>query len=130
MITTTKWIAEHRFESSHEGNNILLDSKREKGHGPKALLLSGLAGCTGVDMVDILAKMRVGFSALEITAEAELAEDHPKVFTKIHVTYLFTADETDREKIIKAIDLSLEKYCGVAAMLRKSAPVNYTLVIQ
>ncbi len=130
MITTTKWIAEHRFESNHEGNSILLDSKREKGHGPKALLLSGLAGCTGVDMVDILGKMRVNFTTLEITAEAELADDHPKIFTKIHVTYRFTSDEADREKITKAIDLSLDKYCGVAAMLKKSATISYALVIQ
>jgi putative redox protein len=99
------------------------------GFSPKALLLTGLAACSGIDVVDILEKMRVPFSNLVIDAETEQTEDYPKVFKDIHLVYQVTADETNRDKIIKAIDLSMEKYCGVAAMLKKNSKINYTLVI-
>jgi putative redox protein len=91
--------------------------------------LSGLAGCSGIDVVDILEKMRVEFSDFSMDAEAEQTEEHPKVFTGVQITYrLHTAPENE-EKVRKAIELSLEKYCGVAAMLKKNSTVHYTLVI-
>ncbi len=127
MTTNTVWKGEHRFESTHEGNSIKVDGDKVNGHGPKALLLSGLAGCSGIDVVDILEKMRVPFSDLEIIAEAGVVEDHPKVFTDILITYKIRVDKTQEDKVRKAIDLSLEKYCGVAAMLRKNSPIEYKL---
>jgi putative redox protein len=99
------------------------------GFGPKALLLTGLAGCSGIDVVEILEKMRVPFASLEIDAEADQTEDHPKVFKTIHLTYKLKAEESDREKVKKAIDLSLEKYCGVAAMLKKNSGIQYEIII-
>lgn len=127
MKTVTVWKGEHLFESTHEGNSIRVDGDKVNGHGPKALLLSGLAGCSGIDVVDILEKMRVPFSDLEISAEADVVEDHPKVFTDILITYKIKVDKDQEEKVRKAIDLSLEKYCGVAAMLRKNSPISYKL---
>lgn len=130
MKTVTHWKKEHRFESSHDGNTIHVDGDKKHGHGPKALLLSGLAGCSGVDVVDILGKMRVEFDDLKIEVEAAQTDEHPKVFTQILITYTLKTAAENEEKVKKAIDLSLEKYCGVSAMLRKSATINYKLVIK
>jgi putative redox protein len=129
MKTITTWKKKHEFESDHVGNKIKIDGNKENGHGPKALLLSGLAGCSGIDVVDVLNKMRVEFSDLIIETEATQTEDHPKVFSDIVITYRVKTDKGNEEKVRKAIDLSLEKYCGVSAMLRKNSPINYKLVI-
>jgi putative redox protein len=130
MKTITRWKRHHEFEAEHEGNKIDIDGDRKKGHGPKALLLSSLAGCSGIDVVDILQKMKVEFSDFIIEVEAAQTDENPKVFTEVNVVYYIKTAEANREKIKKAIDLSLEKYCGVSAMLRKNSPINYKLVIQ
>ena len=127
--TITRWIKEHEFTSELEGNTINLDGDRLNGFGPKALLLSGLAGCSGIDVVDILEKMRVEFSGFEIDVEADQTEEHPKVYNEISITYRIKTDIINEEKVRKAIGLSLEKYCGVAAMLRKNSPIDYKLEI-
>ncbi len=127
MKTTTTWKTQHAFDSEYRGASIHIDAKT--GFGPKALLLTGLAGCSAVDVVDILEKMRVPFAALVVDAEAGQTDEPPKVFKTIHLTYRIKAEEDFRVKIIKAIDLSLEKYCGVAAMLKKNSRIEYELVI-
>jgi putative redox protein len=129
MKTITTWKKNHVFESDHEGNKINVDGDKKHGHGPKALLLSGLAGCSGIDIVDILHKMRVEFSDLKIEVEAHQTDENPKVFTEINIIYYLKTKKENEDKVRKAIDLSLEKYCGVSAMLRKNSPVNYQLVI-
>jgi putative redox protein len=130
MKTITTWIKAHEFEAAHEGNKIKIDGSTENGHGPKALLLSALAGCSGIDVVDILTKMRVEFSDLSIEVEADQTEEHPKVFKEIHIVYKIKTDPDNEDKIKKAIDLSLEKYCGVSAMLRKNSRIDYSIVIK
>ncbi|MBL7722548.1 MAG: OsmC family protein [Chitinophagaceae bacterium] len=130
MKTITTWKRLHEFESKQDHNTIQLDGNKENGFGPKALLLAGLAGCSGVDVVDILEKMRVDFSSLVIETEAEQTEEHPKVFKDILITYKIKTGRENEEKVKKAIELSLERYCGVSAMLRKNSPVNYKLVIE
>lgn len=130
MKTVTTWKTGHQFDSAQEEQHISLDGARENGVSPKALLLSGLAGCSGVDVVDILEKMRVPFTGLVIDAEADQTEEHPRVFTGISLTYRLQTDPANEPKVRKAIELSLEKYCGVAAMLRKNSPIDYTLVIE
>jgi len=130
MKTITIWKKLHEFESKQDQNTIQLDGNKENGFGPKALLLAGLAGCSGVDVVDILEKMRVDFSSLVIETEAEQTEEHPKVFKDILITYKIKTVRENEEKVKKAIELSLERYCGVSAMLRKNSPVNYKLVIE
>jgi putative redox protein len=129
MTTTTTWKGSHTFESEHDGNRIAVDGDKVKGHGPKALLLSGLAGCSGIDVVDILEKMRVEFSDFSMEATAEQTDEHPKVFTGVEITYRMKTNPENEEKVKKAIELSLDKYCGVAAMLRKNSSVTYKLVI-
>ena len=127
MKTTTIWKTGQAFESFQNHSKIEIDAKA--GFSPKALLLSGLAGCTGIDVVEILEKMRVPFADLQVDAEAEQTDEHPRVFKFITLTYRITTGEENREKIKKAIDLSLEKYCGVAAMLKKSSRIQYEIVI-
>jgi putative redox protein len=127
MKTTTTWKTAHAFDSVQNQSTIQLDGTT--GFSPKALLLTGLAGCTGIDVVDILEKMRVPFASLEIDAEAEQTDEHPRVFKTIHLTYKLKTEEEYREKIQKAIDLSLEKYCGVAAMLKKNSSIEYEIII-
>ena len=127
--TVTIWKQEHAFTSHLGHNSIEIDGSRKNGFGPKALLLSAVAGCSGIDVVDILQKMRVEFSALEIDVEADQTEEHPKVYKDIYITYKVKTDPGNEDKVRKAIDLSLEKYCGVSAMLKKNSPVHYKLEI-
>ena len=129
MKTTTTWNGGQKYESV-QPNNAKIQIDATAGFSPKALLLSGLAACSGVDIVDILEKMRVPFSDLVITTDAEQTEDHPRVFKDIHITYAIRTGEENRDKVIKAIELSLDKYCGVAAMLKKNSNINYTLHLE
>lgn len=128
MKTTTTWLSGKAFESE-QPNGAKITINATSGFSPKALLLSGLAGCSGVDIIDILEKMRVPFSNLVMEAEAEQTEDYPKVFKYIRLTYTIQTEEANREKVVKAIELSLEKYCGVAAMLKKNSDIQYSLII-
>ncbi len=127
MKTVTTWKTAHRFDSVQ--NNVKIEIDAKAGFSPKSLLLSGLAGCSGVDVVDILEKMRVPFADLVIDAKAEQTDDPPRVFKTIHLTFHVKTGEENRDKIKKAIDLSLEKYCGVAAMLKKNSDIQYELII-
>ena len=127
MKTTTVWKTGQIFDSTYN------DFKIETGSGsfsPKALLLSGLAGCSGIDVVLILEKMRVPFANLQIDVETEQTDGEPKVFKDILMTFTVQAAEEAEGKIRKAIELSLEKYCGVAAMLQKHSKINYALILQ
>ena len=129
MKTITKWKHKHEFESWQEHNSIHLDGSRQHGFSPKALLLAGLGGCSGIDIVDILGKMRVKFSNFEIDVETTQTEEDPKVFKDIHIIYKIRTDAENKSKVKKAIDLSLEKYCGVSAMLGKNSPIHYKIEI-
>lgn len=99
----------------------------DSGPSPKQLVLAGLAGCTGMDAVSLLRKMRVDFKGFEINIEADLTEEHPIVFSEIRISYLIFGKDLNKDKVKKAIDLSQEKYCGVSAMLRKNSPINFTI---
>ncbi len=127
--TITTWKKGHEFEAEHEGNKIQIDGSTENGHGPKALLLSALAGCSGIDVVDILTKMRLEFTDFTIEVEADQTKEHPKVFMDIHIVYKMKTAPENEDKIRKAIDLSLGKYCGVSAMLKKNSAIDYSIII-
>jgi putative redox protein len=134
MKTTTHWKGGLAFESHFNQHKIHLDTSvagggTDTGFNPKAVLLSSLAGCTAMDVVEILEKMRVEFSSLEIEVEAEQTETQPKVFKDFNITYRFNTDPANRDKIKKAVDLSMDKYCGVSAMLKKHAPIHYEIII-
>ena len=128
MKTITSWVKDEEFVSSQDHQVIRLDGNRENGFSPKAVLLSAIAACSGIDIVEILRKMKIEVKQLEITVETELTENHPKVFKDVHVNYKISSDPVDEAKTKKAIDLSLDKYCGVAAMLKKNSPIKYKIV--
>ncbi len=127
MKTSTTWKHDHAFESRLEENVFNIDGNRKEGPNPKALLLSAIAACSGIDVVDILVKKRVSFSDLTIDVETEQTTEHPRVFKDIRITYKLKTGEENEDKVKKAIDLSLEKYCGVSAMLKKNSPIHYKL---
>ncbi|MDQ3277786.1 MAG: OsmC family protein, partial [Bacteroidota bacterium] len=104
MKTTTIWKGGTAYDSFQNSAKVEINSGA--GFSPKALLLTGLAGCSGIDVVEILEKMRIPFAGLEIDAEAEQTEEHPRVFKAIHLTYKIKTEEENREKVRKAIDLS------------------------
>ncbi len=103
---------------------------RNLGVKPKDLVLSALTGCTALDVISIMRKMKNMSEVFYVEAEAEESESQPKVFTKIMLTYYFKGGGVREENARKAIDLSLTKYCSVAAMLRGSVPIEYSLVIE
>jgi putative redox protein len=128
MKTKTIWKTGKAFDSFKDNAKIEIDGNG--GFNPKALLLSGLAGCSGIDIVEILEKMRVPFEDLKIEVEAEQTNEPPKVFKEIHINYMVSTAEENYDKVKKAVDLSLDKYCGVSAMLKKNSRINYTITIK
>ncbi len=92
---------------------------------PKELVLLALAGCTGSDVVSILQKKRSKLEDFEINITAETREEHPQVFTKIHIEYVFYGNELKTEDIERAIELSSTKYCSVQAMLKPSVEITH-----
>lgn len=126
MTVITHWKEKLLFEAVQENaGTVTMDGHVQDGISPKALLLAGLAGCSAVDVVEILEKMRVPFTRLTVVSTADQTTDHPRVFTDIDLLYTVTTDPANEDKLRKAIDLSLEKYCGVAAMLRKNSAIRY-----
>lgn len=118
-----------QFISKVNDHEIVIDDNEgDTGPRPKALLLSSLAGCTGMDIVSILEKMHVEFSEFSMDVEADLTEEHPKVYSEIRLTYKIKVAVDDQEKVQKAVKLSEEKYCGVSAMLKMVCPIVYKIV--
>ena len=105
--------------------DTVVDGQTERfGLSPKAMMLSSLAGCSGVDIVEILEKMKVLDYKLSIDVEAQLTDEHPKYYHKVHVDYHFHGQELNPKKIYKAVTLSVDKYCGVMEMFRQFSSVS------
>lgn len=130
-VTHTSGMA---FDVGIDAHHFPIDAKPEHGGegggpNPKALLLSSLGGCAGMDIVSILTKMRQPYTALRIQVEAEITgEEHPKVFGDFSVTVECEGDVSPK-KLWKAVALSRDRYCGVSAMLGKHAEVHYAVVL-
>lgn len=121
------WIADQRFDAiSASGHKIVVDGDHKAGNSPMELVLIGLCGCTGYDVVSILRKKREPFTSLEVKADAERATKPPQVYTKIHLTYR-VGGKVSHKAVEDAVRLSEEKYCSVAAMLSKTAKITYTV---
>lgn len=128
------WLDGVAFTAEGDGNKITIDSPVEaggenRGIRPKMLLLASLGSCTAVDIVTIARKMRMDLQKLKIEVEGKLTETHPKIYETILLRYIFTGENLVREKLIKAIELSQGKYCGVTAMIEKTVKINYEVVI-
>ena len=127
---TTVWKENMLFESDNpSGHSVLIDTSSEnggenKGLGTKALMLSSLAGCSGLDVVSLLKKMRAEVADFKMVAHAELTEEHPKYYHKVAVEYHFYGSNLQEDKINKAVKLSIDQYCGVMEMFRQFAKVT------
>ncbi len=97
---------------------------------PKELLLFSLAGCTSSDVIPILKKKRVPLQGYEMNIKANVSDDHPQVFTDIHLEYVFYGEGIDPADVERAIELSLTKYCSLTAMLRKSVNITHSYRIE
>ena len=123
------WLENMAFEAEVNGHKITLDAAEavggeNRGPRPKPLMLVALAGCTGMDVVSILKKMRVEVEAFSVKVEGDLTEEHPKQFTQMRVIYEFKGKDLPMDKLEKAVNLSEERYCGVSAMYRKAIGIS------
>ena len=115
---------------SHSGHSITMDGPIEIGGEnlgvrPMEMLLLGVAGCTMIDVVTTLKKMRQDLTHCETKISAERANEHPKVFTDIHIHFIVKGKDLDSKKVDKAIKLSAEKYCSASIMLGKTAKITH-----
>ena len=114
------------------GHTVLLDAAQHAGGQgagfvPMELLLAGLAGCSGMDVISILRKKRQNVTGYEVRVRGERAEDHPMVFTAITVEHVVTGRDVSPEAVARAVELSATKYCGAGAMLGKTAKLVHTV---
>lgn len=131
--TTIEWEQGLAFEVSQNGHTFKVDADEQfggtnQGPRPKALVLSALAGCTGMDVASILSKMRMPWDTFKVHVEGDLSDTHPKVYTHIRMSFEFSGKELDRTKIERAAELSYNNYCGVAAMLKPTVDISYKIV--
>ena len=121
----------HFIGTTDSGFSIDLDSGasvggQNKGARPLELLAMSLIGCTAMDVISILRKMRQDVTGFAVNFEAERAEAHPKVFSKIDVEYLIEGNDIDIKMVERAISLSAERYCPVQAMLETAVPIHHS----
>ncbi|HPF50657.1 MAG TPA: OsmC family protein [Draconibacterium sp.] len=124
-VVDMAWTDELAFEADLDGHRLIVDATKETGGNdlgprPKKLMLAALGGCTGVDVIMILKKMKVEVEAFNVIIEADVTEEHPKHYNKIKVIYQFKGKNIPYDKLERAVKLSEEKYCGVTAVYRKA----------
>jgi putative redox protein len=134
MNATVRWTGGLAFSAvSGSGGTATMDATPEhggRGPSPMETLLAALAGCTAMDVVSILEKMRAPLEGLEVRVSGERAETHPRVFTRITVEYVLTGAGLAAEQVERAVDLSQTRYCSVSAMLRRAADLTYSWRIE
>ena len=130
---TTHWRGNMVFESDNpRWPSIMMDASKDfggtnSGMAPKAMMLSSLAGCSGLDIISILNKMKVKIDDFKMEIIGELTNVDPKYYHTVTVNYHFYGNKLNESKIKKAVDLSVEKYCGVMEMFRRFAKVNIAI---
>lgn len=127
---TTTWLGNMKFESTNpSGHNLFIDAGEDnggkgEGYRPKALMLSGLAGCSGLDVASLIKKMKLDVASFKIDIDAQLTEEHPKYYDKVAMHFHFYGTSLNEKKLQKAVDLSIEKYCGVMEMFRQFSEIT------
>ena len=129
---SARWLGNLAFEAEVAGHTVMMDARPEgggedRGTSPKRLLLTGLAGCTGIDIGMLITKMRLDVEDFRIDVGGDLTEEDPKVYSHIKVVYTFKGKNLDHAKLERAVQLSWDKYCGVAAMLKKASELTYEI---
>ncbi|MEO9894190.1 OsmC family protein [Aurantibacter sp.] len=127
---TTKWLGEMAFESTNtSGNTFKIDNAEgSDGLRPKSLMLSALAGCSGLDVASLIKKMKLEVDDFQIDTIANLTDEDPKHYDAVTVEYHFYGANLNEKKLQRAVDLSVEKYCGVMEMFRKFAKLDVKTV--
>jgi len=131
-----KWNENMAFDvDMFDGINFRLDASAEhggnnSGHRPKPLILVALAGCTAMDVISILGKMKIKPDDFQVDVNGLLSDEHPKTYIKMHIKYVFAGTNLEFEKLEKAVLLSKEKYCGVSALLEKALKITYEIIIK
>lgn len=128
------WTEDMAFEALVDGHTIRIDASEEfggkdRGPRPKPLVLLALAGCTGMDVISILRKMRIFPKSFIVQVDANLTEEHPKQYDRMKVIYLLEGESIPADKVKRAVQLSEEQYCGVSAMYRKAIPLSFEIQI-
>ena len=123
-----------QFESELNGHKITIDADpkvggEDKGPRPKPLMLLSLAGCTAMDVISILRKMRVEPDDFNVEVQADQTDEHPKHYHKMHVIYSFEGKDLPEDKVKKAVNLSEERYCGVSAVYKKAIEMSLEIRI-
>ncbi|PHS66892.1 MAG: osmotically inducible protein OsmC [Flavobacterium sp.] len=132
---TSTWKENMLLESDNpNGKTLLMETDlafggTEQGMNPKALMLSSIGGCTGLDVLSLLKKMRVAIDSFSVVVDGNMTTEHPKYYDKVRIDYYFTGSDLNEEKIKKAVTLSEERYCGVIKMFRSFAEVIITIHI-
>lgn len=132
--TLLSWKGNMEFETELNGHKLTLDAGPEVGGQnlgprPKILMLTALAGCTGMDVVSILGKMKIIPEEFNVRVDGQLTEEHPKYYESMHIIYEFKGKDLPEDKLIKAIELSQDKYCGVSALYKKAIKLSYEIRI-
>ena len=128
----TAWKGNMEFDSVVNGHHVIMDASTEGGGEdlgarPKQLMLTALAGCTGMDVVSILKKMRVELESFNVNVEADVTDEHPKHYTGMHIVYEFTGKDLPLDKLEKAVKLSQDQYCGVSFMYKKAMAITFEI---
>jgi len=136
MRARVKWIEGAAFMGEADsGHGLIIDGSpdiggRNLGVRPMEMVLTGLCGCTAMDVISILRKQRQAVTDCVISAEAERADSPPKVFTRIHLTYRVTGHNLRREGVERAVALSAEKYCSVSQMLLATVAITHSIEVE
>ena len=132
MESTVKWTGKMAFEGmGASGHGVKMDASEEvggenSGSRPTELLLHAVAGCTGIDIISILTKMRLEPVSFRMDVKGERVDDHPKRFTDIHIHYVLEG-ELPEDKVIRAIQLSKDKYCSVSHSLNAEITASFSI---
>jgi putative redox protein len=138
MVTKTAFVKQLRgitLVGKTDSNNWITMDGPENFFGsnaairPKELLLLSLGGCTGSDVIAILQKKKANLKGFEINITAEQQEEHPQVYTKIHLEFVFYGKNIQDKDVERAIELSQTKYCSVTVMLQKSVEITHSYKI-
>ena len=134
MSVKVLWVEKSAFAARSETNHwIMMDSTFNGGDGaapsPIEYVLMGLGGCSGIDLVSILQKMRQDVRGIEMEIEGERAKENPRVYVKVHVKYKVRGRNLNPDRVKAAIELSDEEYCSIGAMLRKTAEYSYEVEV-
>lgn len=132
LQSTVTWRDGMAFDAELEGFHFTIDADeqyggRNLGPRPKGLLATALVGCTAMDVIAILDKMRIKVDAFDVSADATLGEEHPKTFESITVRYSFRGSDLPEHKLRRAVQLSEERYCGVRATLEPVVRMNHEI---